>query len=369
MTSFKKLPSNPPASNLKIIDLYEKIRTQVYKIDKAYQRKLVWKKQHKIAFIETILLNYPFPEIYISQGKVDTKNLKAEEFIVDGQQRITTIVSYIEGKDVFSLKLPYKSFESLSDIEKTEFLNYEISVRYLKGLSIDEVKSIFLRINSTEYALNSIEKMNAQYGSSEFIYFCRQIFDTDFKPTEVIDIEYTIPQSDRERFHEHLKRFEVFTSNDWTRMIALQIGMILISSMLNDEYFNRADKINEYIEKYNDTFPEAETLKNDLLKIFEIVSELGFPKKSFWLNKVNFFSLVCELYKIDFTKIQIGKLKPHLDKIEERYILFFKSDGFEGFKGDEIKYFEFVREGVNQKTARDHRGKVLHDVLLDSIKP
>ena len=63
-----KLKESIPSNSLKIIDLYNKIESEFLDISPDFQRKLVWKKQHKYAFIQTILLNYPFPEVYIASG-------------------------------------------------------------------------------------------------------------------------------------------------------------------------------------------------------------------------------------------------------------------------------------------------------------
>ena len=97
-----KLDASIPANNYKIIEIYNKVKKNEWDLKPSFQRKLVWKKQHKINFIETILLNYPFPEIYIAPGEMDSINLTYCDVVVDGQQRTSTIVNYIEGKDVFA---------------------------------------------------------------------------------------------------------------------------------------------------------------------------------------------------------------------------------------------------------------------------
>src|SRR5690606_31964785 len=117
-------------------------------------RKLVWKKLHKYKFIETILLNFPFPEIYIAPGTIDIESFEIQDIIVDGQQRCNAIREYIETTGVFSFdKIPVKKYLELSDEEKGQFLSYEVSIRYLKNASKDQVREIFQRINNTEYSL------------------------------------------------------------------------------------------------------------------------------------------------------------------------------------------------------------------------
>lgn len=61
----KGLDASIPANNWKIIELYNKIKKEELDPSPSFQRKLVWKKAHKFKFIETILMNFPFPEIYI----------------------------------------------------------------------------------------------------------------------------------------------------------------------------------------------------------------------------------------------------------------------------------------------------------------
>lgn len=95
-----KLKSSIPSNSVKLIELYNKITSGALITGPDYQRKLVWKKQHKYSFIETILLNFPFPEIYIASDEMDIEKLQAREVVVDGQQRLTTIVDYIKGNVV-----------------------------------------------------------------------------------------------------------------------------------------------------------------------------------------------------------------------------------------------------------------------------
>jgi uncharacterized protein with ParB-like and HNH nuclease domain len=124
-----KLNSSIPSNSVKLIDLYNKIVSGSLITGPEFQRKnLVWKKQHKFSFIETILLNFPFPEVYIASAELDLAELKAREIVVDGQQRLTTIVDYIQGRNDFINQKSIKSFDELGEQEKRDFLNYLITV-------------------------------------------------------------------------------------------------------------------------------------------------------------------------------------------------------------------------------------------------
>ncbi len=55
-----------------------------------FQRKPVWTDRNKSYLIDSILNNYPVPELYI-QVKTDSEG-NSEYIIVDGQQRIRSIL-------------------------------------------------------------------------------------------------------------------------------------------------------------------------------------------------------------------------------------------------------------------------------------
>ena len=181
-----KLAESIPSTNVKIIELYNKIDSSVLNMSPDFQRKLVWKKQHKYHFIETILKNFPFPEVYIASSEIDITNITSTEVVVDGQQ-LSTIVDYIKGLGDFKKQKTIKSFSSLENSDKKDFLNYLVSVRDLKDMELEYIKEVFMRINNTEYSLNTVEKTNAQYGDGEFVMFCKQLSEEDYSTS----IEYT----------------------------------------------------------------------------------------------------------------------------------------------------------------------------------
>lgn len=369
--SENKLEFSIPANNQKIIELYNKIRKEELDPSPSYQRKLVWKKQHKYKFIETILLNFPFPEIYLAPGELNTETLILKDQIVDGQQRLTTIRNYIEGTDVFSSpSLPIKRFVELTKEEKEEFLNYEISVRYLKNASQSQVRAIFQRINSTEYSLNATERLNAQWGDSEFICFSKQIVETDLD-IESDFINFKISSENRAYFLKFVhEKYKIFTEADINRMLALQYMLTLIATICEGEYFRRNDSVQKYIESYFEEFPDAGKVESNLISTLRFIELLELNEKSYWFNKANIFTLIIECYKYDLSAINPTLLKEKLGEVEiqnNHYIL----NQTEGKPIEApiefIKYFEFAKEAVNDKGARDYRGSFIKVLLESSV--
>jgi hypothetical protein len=362
-----KLDSSIPANNTKVIEVFNKIRSGQLSINKGYQRKLVWKKQHKFDFIDTILRNYPFPEVYLAPGSLDQEKLILVDEIVDGQQRLTTIYDYINNTDVFALpRIPIERFSELSPLEKTSFLNYEISVRYLKGVSPEQVRDIFQRINRTDYALNSAERVNAQWGESEFICFCKQLVESEFESNAV---QYIIESKNRELFlqffHGEDDDESVFTSGDRSRLLAMQYIMTVVATIDSGEYFARNDRVSSYIQGFNDAFPQATQIEAVLLDVVKFLSKLTLSRKSRWFNKANLFTLLVELCKIDTGSLNGEKLSTSLEELDRRASLdeFGVPDDHEKLTQEEKRYFDFAREAVNQKAARDYRGSFIHTIL------
>lgn len=352
-----------PSTNVKIIELYNKITSGSLETSPPdFQRKLVWKKQHKFYFIETILSNYPFPEVYIASREMDVNNITASEVVVDGQQRLTTIVDYIKGHGDFLDQSKIPSFDSLDINQKKSFLNYLVSVRDLKNIEEDVMKEIFQRINNTEYSLNAIEKINAQYGDSEFIVFCKQLIDSNFN----VDSKFTdviFEPGNREIIVSFILEHEIFSDNDRKRMADLQFMMTLVATLIEGSYFTRNTKAQKYIEEYNDEFISFKNIETLMVKVIYFIKELNFEKGSYWFNKSNFFTLFIEVSKcVECYHLEKTDIRQKLVDVEEKSRSYFKREEVE-LSSDEKTYFEYAKEAVNEKNVREFRGDFVRKIL------
>lgn len=363
-----KLKSSIPSNSVKLIDLYNKIISGNLITGPDYQRKLVWKKQHKVAFIETILMNFPFPEIYIASADLDLKELKAREVVVDGQQRLTTIVDYIQGRNDFKNDSRIKSFDKLSEEEKRDFLNYLITVKDLKDIGQDNIIEVFKRINSTNYSLNSNEVLNAQFGGGEFAIFCKMLADKNYIPS-TNETSVILDPIKRDYINTFFEKNNVFSDNDMKRMFDSQYIMLICSTILEGQYFSRSTKINEYLEKYNDEFAIFDELLGKIYKSLSLIDQLKLSVKSYWFNKANLFTLIIELSK-NKEELDLNIFESKLVDLENKVDIYFMGDDENTtlISSDEMKYFELARQGSHELNARLHRGVVLQNILHDSKK-
>jgi hypothetical protein len=364
------LSESVPANNQKIIEIYNKLRSKQIQINPSYQRKLVWKNAHKFNFIDTILRNFPFPEIYLAPSTLDLVELVLIDEIVDGQQRLSTIRDYIEENDVFALpKLPISRFSELTPEQRTNFLNYEISVRYLKGVTQAQVKEIFQRINKTDYSLNAAERLNAQWGESEFVCFAKQIVDPNFRlESAVFIIDDKLKKPLNDFFHGYGDEVDgIFSKNDNDRMLASQYIMTLIATMNEEDYFHRNEKLAGYIASFNDAFPAAESILYRLTEVVAFIQALDLPNFVRWYKKANLFTLIVELDLFGSKLIDKQLLRSKLVDFDHRASL--KELGLaEGnnLTSEEEKYLNWSSEGVNQKNVRISRGDFIKKILIES---
>jgi hypothetical protein len=362
-----KLKSSIPSNSVKLIDLYNKIISNSLILGPDFQRKLVWKKLHKYSFIETILLNFPFPEIYIASDEVDIESLRTKEIVVDGKQRLTAIVDYIQKKGDFINQSRIKNFDDLTIEEKKEFLNYLITVKDLKDIGQENIIEVFKRINSTNYQLNSNEILNAEFGGGEFAIFCKQLADKSYVPSE-LETSVVIQTERKGKINSFFEINRVFSDNDIKRMFDSQYIMLISSTILEGSYFSRSTKINIYLEKYNDEFSSFNDILEKLTNSISIIEEFKFSEGSYWFNKANLFTLIVEFINLKKDKVDLNSLELKLVDLESKVDVYYNGDeeDIKRLTNDETRYFDLSRQGSHELAAREHRAKVIKDFIENS---
>ena len=74
-----------------IQSLYREFTENRLIVNRKYQRKLVWTLNEKQKLIESILNSFPIPNVLLAKT-----NESSELEIIDGMQRLHTIMSFIE---------------------------------------------------------------------------------------------------------------------------------------------------------------------------------------------------------------------------------------------------------------------------------
>ena len=323
------------ASNKKVRELVQMVRNGNLIPRPEFQRRLVWTNSDKARLIDTVLKGYPFPEIYLANGDLNIETGEGTQLLVDGQQRVTTLVEYFEGNPRFSLKgnTPYSNLE---DDEKRRFLDYDVAVRDLGDVSSAQVIEVFKRINSTAYGLTDIEVNNALYNGALKTF------------------------ADRYASNEFFENHRIFRAEDLKRMGDLKYVLQLIASMLGG-YFNRDDALEELLSAYNDEFPMDQEIAKRLDQAFAFIDECGFDSKSRVWKRNDLFTLIVELDRVfrEGFALQPGAVVESLNS-------FFKKVDQGGLESEDVvaaTYYKAAVQASNDRINRERRGKIIRDIL------
>lgn len=321
----------PSVTNPTIADIYEKIEDGKLDLSPDFQRKFVWTHEHQEQFLDTILNGFPFPEIYVCQGKVDTKKLRTSQKVIDGQQRLTTIRNYIEGTFEKPLTLVRK-FDSLNTEEREEFLSYQVVVRDIGKVEDSLVREIFRRINLTKFKLSDIEIQNAIY-DGKFIQTAKELSS---------DIE--------------LEEFGVFNDSEFTRMADIHFFLQVMSTLERGGYYNRDSELEKCVAEFNEEYNNYHKTKSLILNAISTVKSLNLQVDSIWFRKSNFFTLIVE---ICMTENMPNNFAERLLSFESN-VLQHKYE-----KNNEFgTYYGYMYAGTNNRKARVTRSEMFRKYIL-----
>lgn len=311
--------------SVSLLNLVNDIRSNRLIPDAYFQRNLVWREIHNKEFIQTILLGFPFPQIFISKGKVDVNTMTTVSCIVDGQQRSNAILRFIDG----DFDVDGRYYDDLSDSEKSVFLKYEVAVIELDLENNDpKVQDIFQRINRTSNSLTTIEKMASEYATSDYMLTAKLLCDLisltakdndDFREDPNIpDIFYEWAATKKvSKFIQLTTKKGIFTQRDLSRKVHLMHVLNIMTTVLAG-FFNRNEKAVENLNDYTTSFDNKDSIVDLLELTAEIIIKLKLKTKSYWFNKSNIFSLIVAIANSikDGKNIEIQKLSNELNIFE-----------------------------------------------------
>lgn len=322
----------PSVTNPTVADVYQLIDEGKLTLRPDFQRKFVWTHEHQEAFIDTILNGLPFPEIYVCEGDVDVQKLRTTRLVIDGQQRLTTIRNYIEGKhEQPPTKIP--PYQELSTTQKENFINYQIVMRDLGKVDEETTREIFRRINLTKFKLDDVEIHNAVY-DGHFIQAAKTILD---------NIE--------------LEQYGVFRESEFTRMADLHFILLVMATIENGGYFAQDREVEPKVSSLNDEYPNKDHIIALLLKTFAVIKDLDLPFDSMWFRKSNFFTLVVEV--ASHINALPADFKAKLLRLEEE-VMSHKNDTNSEF----YKYYQYMYQATHGRSARVVRAEFFNTYCL-----
>lgn len=210
------IDKNP--TNLTISEFYDNYQANKYHLDVGYQRESdIWSDDAKSFLIDSIMKNYPIPSILLNPKLGATG--KTEYDVVDGKQRLKTIIDFIENKipltsyfaddEIFdketeelAKQIEGKMFKDLQtkdkkyDIFVRQFWTYKLNLDMLYEDNYDIVSTIFDRLNRNGSPLNKQELRHAKYGNTSLYKLIETLAKDTFwddklkKTTRMQNIEF-----------------------------------------------------------------------------------------------------------------------------------------------------------------------------------
>jgi len=245
-----------------------------------FQRRDVWSPHAKSYFLDTLMRGLPTHKIFIREYVKQSQSFKE---VVDGQQRLKTILDYIKGLIKIDIRhnkhVGDKFYHELSYDVKYNFLNYVLAAEFLYDAKDAEVLQLFARLNTYTVRLNKQELRNANY-HGEFKKLIYSLSDQSI---------------------DFYMKYRILTRRSISRMGEAELISELIISMM-DGVQDKKLSIDKFYRRYNRNFPEYNKYYDQYWDIIDII-DTNFGnvlKKSVFRRKVMFYSLFLSLYDIKY---------------------------------------------------------------------
>jgi hypothetical protein len=325
------------------------------KLNPDFQRRPHWKPAAKSYLLDTILRGYPIPPIFVRERSAASE-IEPRRDIVDGQQRLRTLFSFIApetlldfdaARDYFVISAKHyaplagMSFKDFHVTDKRKLLDYQIATHVLPSGTDDKVVlEIFARMNATGTKLSDQELRNAEYFG-------------EFK-----NLSYKLAYEQLDRW----RSWHIFTVAQIARMQEVEMTSDLLW-LIMDGIHGKSQSALDTVYGDND---DGVTHKSELARRFratmdsidkvigDTIAETAFSRQAL------FYTLFCVVYDVAFglrtslsSRASAHRVAPRIgsalvrisDKIRENTVPKAFSDAFEkatADKGRRDRRFTYV---------------------------
>ena len=260
---------------------------KVLSFDHPIQRKSEqWSDTQKSLLIHSMLANYPVPNIYVlreDSQELDEKNKPVfNYFVMDGKQRLTSVLSYIWGEFPLDENIPAiiiedveyqiagKYFCDLDEPVQYEIKRYKFEIVAFEECSNREIEEIFFRLNnSTPLTKSQVAKAKVGVEIAELI---NELLTSKFFTTSC-----------------NFSKAQLKASDD--QKVLIQSMMLLdTNNVLDFELKDFSENsILEYSESIRGTYTDKQS--NILKSAIQYLTD-AFPEKNKQLRKISIPTLV-----------------------------------------------------------------------------
>ena len=260
-----------------ISEIMEMLERKDLQVNEEYQRSSdVWPTNARSYFIDTILEGFPFPKVTFYES-YDKNRKKTKKEIVDGQQRILSIVDFRNGKyslSAESKRFKGKRFSDLSEEEQERFLMFQVQVDNITQCESTEILEMFRRINAFTAPLTPAEKRHAEFTGS-FKWFVNELVD-EYSPL--------------------LQEYKILTQKQCIRMADAEMICEMVIVLDKGIVSKSVSDLRAIYSKYDKDFKSADQYREMIASFFEeLRGRLSLLRGTFIMKHYVVHSLFCAM--------------------------------------------------------------------------
>ena len=328
---------------------YDIYRRNLLNLDPPYQRRSVWNQSFKDFFIDTLLLNYPAPALFLYEEI--NQNGSAKYNVVDGKQRLSTIFDFVENRFPISDNASYNElrgryFEELDNEVKIRFWNYSFLVEYLPSSDENISNNIFDRINRNVARLTSQELRHAKF-SGIFISTVEEL--TDYV---------------NDRFNNSFPRI---ASQSRKQMKDVELIAQILLMIEEGPRGYTSDDLDIAFAIRDSEWPEIDYVKGVFIQVVELLSEIfnldqeNIIKNSRLSNQADYYSLIGAISENIKEDIFIP-VNQYYDKLRN-FIQIIEDEEARNERPEIEHYYQNARVATNRTSARKDRVSILKNFI------
>lgn len=330
-----------------IIDLMGMIKRKEILLRPTFQRNAVWDNKRASLLIESIWLNIPIPQIFVSVEEDGMWN------VIDGQQRLTSLMRFfnnefkLRGLEVLS-ELNGESYASLDDKPQRLLHGGNIRIVAIHEDSHPDIKfDVFMRINQGAVQLNAQELRNCLYRGE-----LNDALHEMVKNKHLLSIvKLSSPHNRFKDVEMILRYFSVLESSH----NGFEDYPGVMKKFLNDFMRSKREISDDEIQSFSSTFNE------NIGKVYEIFGNNSFRKwdvtEEEYDTKLNLSLMDCQMLAVE--RYGIDLIKKNRDELVEAYKNVFRNN-------ENKEFFEAITSGTSSKNKLTRRIEFIKSVF-DSV--
>jgi len=260
-----------------VAELIDWFKKRELVVNKDYQRGgRLWPRPAKSYFIDTVLREFPFPKVYFLE-RLDRATKRPMREIVDGQQRIATLVEFAENE--FALgqnarEYAGQYFRDLDEEGQERFYSYTVSVDVVRNADRAEILQMFRRMNAYTLPLNAAEKRHSEF-FGEFKDWINAVLD---------------------EYERLLTSWNILTSRQIVRMGDAELLADIALAIEHGIVSTSPAKLAELYKQYDFEFPTRTLFDERIRSSLDVVITALSDLQDTYMTKAHVFhSLVCAL--------------------------------------------------------------------------